>query len=336
MNKKLFIFSFFCLLQNLLYTQDDLHIRHHDKDYMVTHKQLHSLTAQKDKKDRMNAITAASAILTAGILKKYTPLSLFPTCTFAKTSTTVWFNNQIGTSLAIDIEQKTSLDAFHADLQKNFPTAQFEKIKLGQPSCHGSFAEAVSPEYFGAHSFTDTIIINFPAINFIDSVYTKQRSGQPFTQEEKDELDSYKWTLLHESAHIRHNDTVNGILFTAATTAGLEALRYAYRSKNPITRPKTWKNLPLQCGKSAITYSLMATTVSLTTAAYSRYYEKRADAFANQHATDNQLTQARKFFTQYFLQKESASTTLPLLATHPSTDDRILAIDQEIQRRQQK
>jgi hypothetical protein len=336
MNKKLFIFSFFCLSQNLLYSQETgLHFSLDGQNYRVTEKQLDSIARLKDEKDKMNPIIISSQLLIAGILKKYTSLSLFPLVVFTTNPTSLWFKTQIPTHHTIDSEEKTPLYAFQAGLQQRFPDAQFETMKIEHPSyCYDSIDHAASPDFFGALIDKKTIILNFPAINFIDSLYKKQLSGQAFTQEENDLLDAYSFIMLHESTHLRHNDPFNKNVCTITATAGLEAVRYAYRSKHPIKTPKTWKNLPLRCGKSALTFSLMTTTLALTNTAYSRYCEKRADDYAIQHATDNQLTQGKLFLKNSF--QRNPSPVPPLLRTHPSDEDRILAIDQEIQRRQQK
>ncbi|HEX2978026.1 MAG TPA: M48 family metalloprotease [Candidatus Babeliales bacterium] len=66
----------------------------------------------------------------------------------------------------------------------------------------------------------------------------------------------------------------------------------------------------------------------------SRHFEKEADDFMIQHATDAELIGAKNFLKRH-LHKDRNDLYAKLTATHPSFKDRIANIEQEINRRKQ-
>ncbi len=77
----------------------------------------------------------------------------------------------------------------------------------------------------------------------------------------------------------------------------------------------------------------MGATTKAISSAYSRYFETRADDFANTHGTTDQLEQAAQFMNKL--------SDLPIVhqdntfALHPSPFDRKNAIEKELQGRKQ-
>jgi len=323
-----------CLgLSNLIHAQDNNQKEMEELISSLTEQQRDFIynREKKENNDIFMLKIVAQSLVFSGFLKKFTPISLYTSLYYGNFFQyyLLYKNSESHVYQAIDAKQKNSITRFHNDLTEQFHSAHFKTKELVQPY-YAFIGMALNRDAFVAFS-NSKIILNFHAINTIDTVYRKKELNLQLTQKEIDSLNLYSWVLLHESTHIENQDTQHKLGLELATMTSLECLHQWRKRNNPVI--KTWKNLPVRTAKTALIYVAMGATTKAISSAYSRYFETRADNFANTHGTTDQLEQAAQFMDKL--------SDLPIVhqdntfASHPSPFDRKNAIEKELQRRKQ-
>ncbi len=226
-----------CLsLSSLIHAQDN-HQKEMEELISSLTEQQRDFIFNREKKENhdvaMLKIVAQSLVL-SGFLKKFTPISLYTSLYYGNFYRYYLLDKNSESHLyqPIDAEQQNSITRFHKDLTEQFPSAHFKTKEFVQPY-YELIGMALNRDAFAALS-NSKIILNFDAINTIDTVYRKKELNLPLTQEEIDSLNLYSWVLLHESAHITNQDIHHKLGLELATMTSLECLHQWRKRNNPV------------------------------------------------------------------------------------------------------
>lgn len=123
----------------------------------------------------------------------------------------------------------------------------------------------------------------------INDIYKKQQQNIDITLDERLFLLACEFCLLHEIAHVHHNDSRNLIIFSCVLAPATELLTAAYRSTglyNPVV------NVDIFGTENRLDKVSSILTCVLGWLAYIRYTESKADEFACKHAASVDVLQA--------------------------------------------
>jgi len=288
-----------------------------DKD---EYKNTQALKTMKWIKDNGINLTAGSAAyLAARACKLSTFGKIYSTLlTYGVTDVATSKNDLVGKCLP-------HAQTWYNELHKKYPAANFNKIPF-----------KVDDRWAADHK---SIHCDLSDIDYINDIYQKKYNGEKISEDEQEIISESEWVALHEAGHIKNNDIITSTVVKIGIGIGLESLFHAYNKKMNIDAAT--RSLPKRIGF----FIPMFFGTAYLASSYSQYYEKRADAFANQHADDNALIAGKKYLKQdnTLLKECEAMKATPspksekmvqeLFSTHPSIESRIQSIDNEIIRR---
>lgn len=224
---------------------------------------------------------------------------------------------------------------WYENLAKKYPEAHFDQKKFR------------SGFQWGAHGDYNIIYAHFSDLNRIEVAASSKENQYSFPLEtDKDMQERIQYIAgleaiaLHEAGHIEHKHSAQALLVVVGTVIPLEICYQAYMKRIPQAPVKNlsgslWnfaKSTPRRIGL----FAAMSHVSGLAILYNSREHEKQADAFACKHADLPALHGFAKSFEEN-ISKEIPSTNpkfAELFATHPSSSSRLIAVQQEIARRE--